>query len=109
MAKQKKLSEIVQELWDLVRAYALQETVDPIKKLGAYVAWGGGGSAIISLGVFFLAMSALRFMQTETGDAFVGEFSWVPYLVVALALCGVCAFAIRRIIRYQHKEHRKSA
>ena len=92
-----------------IRAYALQETVDPLKKLGSYLAWGAGGSAVMSLGVFFLALSALRALQTETGDTFVGEFSWVPYLIVAVALCGLLALAVRRIVHYQHSEHRKPA
>jgi hypothetical protein len=109
VAKQKTVADIAQELWELLRAYAVQETLDPLKKLGAYVAWGAGGSAIMSLGAFFLALSALRALQTETGDTFVGEFSWVPYFIVALVLCGVIAFAVRRIVRYQHREHRKPA
>jgi FtsH-binding integral membrane protein len=109
VAKQKSVSEIAQELWELLRAYALQETVDPLKKLGAYVAWGAGGSALMSLGAFFLSMSLLRALQTETGDTFVGEYSWVPYFIVALVLCGVTAIAVRRIVRYQDREHRKPA
>ena len=109
MAKQKTVAEIVQELWDLLRSYALQETVDPLKKLGVYVAWGAGGSLLMTLGTFFLSMSLLRALQTETGDTFVGEFSWVPYFIVALALGGVIALAVRRIVRYQNREHRKPA
>lgn len=109
MAKQKSVSDIAQEIWDLLRAYALQETIDPLKRLGSYVAWGAGGSALMSLGAFFLGMSLLRALQTETGDTFVGEFSWVPYFIVAVVLSGVTAFAVRRIIRYQNREHRKPA
>jgi len=107
--KQKSVAETVQELWELLRSYAAQETLEPIKKLGMYVAWGAGGSLLLALGTFFLSLSALRALQTETGDTFVGEFSWVPYFIVAIALCGVIALAVRRIVRYQHREHRKPA
>ena len=109
VAKPKSVSEIVQELWELLRSYATQETIEPLKKLGTYVAWGAGGSLLMTLGGFFLAMSALRALQTETGDTFVGEFSWGPYFIVALLLCGAIALAVRRILRYQHREHRKPA
>ena len=109
VAKQKSVSEIVQELWELLRSYATQETIEPLKKLGIYVAWGAGGSLLMTLGGFFLAMSALRALQTETGDTFVGEFSWVPYFIVAILLCGAIALAVRRIVRYQNREHRKPA
>jgi hypothetical protein len=107
VAKQKTVAEIVQELWDLLRNYAIQETVDPLKKLGVYIAWGAGGAVLLSLGGFFLALSLLRALQTETGDTFVGEFSWVPYLIVAVVLGGAIALAVRRIVRYQDREHRK--
>lgn len=109
VAKPKSVSEIVQELWELLRSYATQETIEPLKKLGTYVAWGAGGSLIMTLGGFFLAMSALRALQTETGDTFVGEFSWVPYFIVAILLSGAIALAVRRIARYQNREHRKPA
>ena len=109
MAKQKSVAETAQELWELLRSYAVQETLDPLKKLGVYVAWGAGGSLLLALGGFFLSLSALRALQTETGDTFVGEFSWVPYFIVAIALCIVIAFAVRRILRGQHREHRKPA
>ena len=109
MAKQKSVAETAQELWELLRSYAVQETLDPLKKLGVYVAWGAGGSLLLALGGFFLSLSALRALQTETGDTFVGEFSWAPYFIVALALCIVIAFAVRRILRGQHREHRKPA
>jgi hypothetical protein len=109
VAKQKSVADIVQELWELLRSYATQETVDPLKKLGVYLAWGAGGSLIMALGGFFLAMSALRALQTETGDTFVGEFSWVPYFIVAVGLCGAIALAVRRILRHQQREHRKPA
>jgi hypothetical protein len=109
VAKQKSVADIVQELWELLRSYATQETIEPLKKLGIYLAWGASGSLLMALGGFFLGMSALRALQTETGDAFVGEFSWVPYFIVSILLCGVIALAVRRIVHYQRREHRKPA
>ena len=35
----------------------------------------------------FLALSGLRALQDETGDTFTGDWSWVPYLIMFVALC----------------------
>ena len=105
---QKSVPDILQELLDLLKAYALQETVDPLKNLGRYLAWGGTGSLLFALGVFFLAMSALRALQTQTGTTFAGNWSWVPYVIVALGLCvviGVAAWRIRNGFT-EHEEAR---
>ena len=107
MAKQKTIAEIGQELWELLRAYALQETVNPLKKLGGYLAWGVGGMILVTLGIFFLGLGLLRTLQTKTGSTFGGSWSWVPYFVVALVLSATIAFAVRRILRAQQAEHRK--
>ena len=36
--------------------------------------------------MLFLGVGALRVLQTETGDAFTGDWSWVPYVIVVVAL-----------------------
>ena len=96
--QQKSVAEIVQELFDLLKAYAQQETLEPFKRLGVYLAWGGGGSALMSVGVFFVALSALRALQTETGTTFTGNLSWLPYLITGAAALVVIAFVIWRIV-----------
>jgi hypothetical protein len=103
--QQKTVAEIVQDLWVLLKAYATQETVDPLKKLGRYLAWGMAGSALMGLGLFFLGMALLRVLQTQTGTTFVGGWSWVPYLITAAVLSMVIALAVRRIVRYREREH----
>ena len=97
MASSKSISEIVQDLWDLLVAYARQETIDPLRNIGRYLAFGVGGMVVITLGVFLLGLSGLRALQTQTGDVFVGFWSWVPYLIIAVVLGGLVALAISRI------------
>lgn len=97
VASSKSLSEIVQDLWDLLVAYARQETIDPLRNIGRYLAFGVGGMVVITLGVFLLGLSGLRALQTQTGDVFAGFWSWVPYLIVALVSGGLVALAISRI------------
>ena len=81
----------ISELWRLVLAYFRQETVEPVRDLGRFVAFGVAGSLVLGLGVGLLLLATLRFFQTETGSTFTGHLSWVPYLImliVALVLAG---------------------
>ncbi|HVN51996.1 MAG TPA: phage holin family protein [Acidimicrobiales bacterium] len=102
---EKSVAEIVQELFDLLKAYAQQETLEPFKRLGVYLAWGGSGSALMSVGVFFVALSALRALQTQTGSTFAGPWSWVPYFIVAVGLGLVIGLAVWKITRSGPREH----
>jgi hypothetical protein len=97
-AKNRPIPEIVQDLWELVRDYARQETVDPLRNLGRYLAAGTGGALLISIGLFFLGLSSLRVLQTQTGGRFDdGWMSSLPYLIVLVALTIVVVIALSRI------------
>ncbi|MFN0091006.1 MAG: hypothetical protein ACKVWR_12175 [Acidimicrobiales bacterium] len=88
-----------QELRDLVVAYAKQETIEPLKGLARYVAWGVAGASAMALAAVLVLLGVLRLLQTETGDAFDGNWSFVPYAITllgAVALIGVLAAAISR-------------
>ena len=77
----------VRELWELVIAYLKQETIDPVKGLGRYVAYGLAGSLAIGLGSILLLLGVLRLLQDRTGELFTGRLHFVPYLVVLIG-CG---------------------
>lgn len=87
----KSPQQTIQELKDLVVAYFKQETVEPLKGLGRYLGFGVVGALLLGTGVFFLAMGALRALQTETGTPFTGNWSWVPYGIVLAALLVLAA------------------
>jgi hypothetical protein len=87
-----------QDVWDLVVAYAKQETVEPLKGLGRWISAGAGGSFLIATGISLVLLAALRALQTETGTTFTGNWSWVPYLIVlagAAAVLGVSFWAVK--------------
>jgi hypothetical protein len=89
---EKSPQQTIQELKDLVVAYFKQETLDPLKGLGRYLLFGLLAALLLGTGVFFLAMSGLRALQTETGTTFTGNWSWAPYgivVAVLLALAGI--------------------
>lgn len=87
------------ELWELVRGYAVQEVKDPIRGAARFVGYGLAGALLLGLGSALLALALLRFLQTETGDAFAGHLSFVPYLVVVVACAAVIALAVSRMSR----------
>ena len=76
--------EAFTEAVDLVKAYARQETVAPLKNLKRFVGFGMAGGLCIALGIFFLALSGLRYMQTHRffKQHLTGNWSWVPYMIV---------------------------
>ena len=78
----------VAELWELIVAYFKQETTEPLKSLGRVVAFGIAGSLLIGTGVIFVAIGGLRLLQDET-DAFHGNWTFVPYLIIILLLLGM--------------------
>jgi len=83
--RQKPIPQLATELWDLVVLYFKQETVVPLKSLGRYIGLGVLGSLLMGFGVVFCTVAALRALQVAT-DAFDGDWTWVPYLIVVFAL-----------------------
>ena len=100
------LPQLVTELRDLVVSYLKQQTLIPLQKLGRYIGFGLLGSLLMGFGVLFLGVSLLRLLQTETGDTFAGDWSWVPYLItfVALLLGGALVW-LARTARRAEKEY----
>lgn len=96
----------LQDLWQLVVAYARQETLDPLKSLGRYLAFGLAGSAVLGIGLVLLVLGVLRLLQSETGSAFDGHLSWLPYVVVLVACAAVAAAALKFKDRPHREEQR---
>ena len=103
----KGIPTLVQELWELVVAYARQETVEPLKGLGRFVAFGIGGSLLVGIGVVLLLLGGLRALQEEATSTFDGNWSWAPYLLTLVAAAIVVALAIWAVGRGKRKEARR--
>jgi hypothetical protein len=93
----KSVPEIASELFELTKSYARQETVDPLKGVGRYLAYGVSGALALGIGVVLLMLAGLRALQTETGSTFTGNWSWLPYLIVLVVASALIALAISRI------------
>lgn len=92
---QKSFQEVLQELWTLLRDYAKQETVGPLKNLGRQIGLGIAGSLAVALGVFLLGMSILRGLQDHV--RFFADHPWAQYLVVMVFFLLAIGLIARRL------------
>jgi hypothetical protein len=93
----------------MVVAYFKQETVEPIKGLGRFLAYGAAGAAVLSIGLVMLAVAGLRALQTETGSTFRGNWSWAPYGITLVGCAIVIALAARAIGSKKRKAARRGS
>jgi hypothetical protein len=94
---EKQPKEQVRELRELLIAYFKQETIDPLKGLARYVAYGLLGVSLMGIGICFIAIGGLRALQTQTGSTFHGNFTWAPYAITVFALLIVAFVAVTRM------------
>ena len=92
---EKQPQDQLRELKELVIAYFKQETIDPLKGLVRYVAFGVLGAVLMGTGICFLAIGGLRALQTQTGTTFTGNWSWAPY---GLTILGPVDHRLRRAV-----------
>ena len=72
----------------LVRDYAKQETLGPLKGAGRWLGYGVAGALLLGLGLALILLGLLRLIQTEWGRASSGSLSWLAYLIV-LVICAL--------------------
>ncbi len=88
----------VAEVVELVKQYALQETVGPIRGAGRWLGFGTAGAVLLGAGGLLVVLGVLRLFQTEFGDTFAGRWMGLLPYVVALFVClAVIGVAVSRI------------
>ena len=97
-AKSSAPAGTIAETIQMVKDYARQETIDPLRKAGRWIGFGLGGSLLIGLATAFLSLGLVRLVQTEWPGTFGGRWTHLlPYLF-GLVLCALVAgLAFRRI------------
>ena len=86
------------ELRDLLLRYLKEETLDPFKSIGRYLAFGVLGSLFVGFGSFLVLLGVLRYLQWQF-PFLDGSESWLPYVIVAtVALSGI-AVTVRGITK----------
>jgi hypothetical protein len=83
----------------VVRAYAEQETLGPLKGAGRWLAMGVIGALLLGLGLVFLLLGLLRLIQTQWTTVATGGWSWVPYMIVLVACLLLLILIVSRINR----------
>jgi hypothetical protein len=83
----------------LVRTYAEQETVGPLKGAGRWLAMGAVGALLLGIGGFMAMLGLLRLIQTEWDRAASGSLSWLAYVIVLIVDVLLLVFTLSRINR----------
>jgi hypothetical protein len=92
-AQQPSVGEVV----DFVKAYAVQETVGPLKGAGRWLGYGAAAALALSLGLVFMLLGLLRLLQTEWTRSATGSLSWLAYLITFVVAALIIAVAVSRV------------
>ena len=84
---------------DLVKAYATQQTLGPLKGAGRWLGYGVAAAAALGLGLSLIVLGILRLVQTEWDRSAEGGLSWVAYVIALLVCLAFMYLAISRINR----------
>lgn len=87
--------ESANEVWTLVRDYAKQETVDPLKGLGSFLKYGLAGALLLGIAAIELAIALMRLLQAEAPGVFDGRLSFLPYLIT-LVVTGLVLLWVKK-------------
>jgi len=87
----------VGEVIDFVKAYALQETVGPLKGAGRWLGFGVGGALALGFGLLLMLVGLLRLLQTEWERSATGSLSWLAYLITLVVAAVLLAVTVLRI------------
>jgi hypothetical protein len=90
-------SDQVSDLMTTLKAYARQETVEPIKGAARWVAVGTIASLCLGLAMIFLLMGILRLSQDLGGTVLDGSWSFVHYFITLAVATVLVALTFSRI------------
>ncbi|MFN5839857.1 MAG: hypothetical protein ACK45J_02435, partial [Acidimicrobiaceae bacterium] len=79
-------SDQVTDIVDSVKAYARQETLEPLKGAARWVAVGTVAAVSLGLAMVFLSLAVLRLSQDLGGTALDGAWSFVHYLLTLVVV-----------------------
>ncbi len=101
---EKSLGDNIRDVKRVTVEYAKQETIDPLKQIGRYLAFGVSGALLMAMGSVILALAALRALQNETGERFTDHLTWIPYAITIVGCAMVVALAFSAISRGKRRK-----
>jgi hypothetical protein len=87
------------DLFDTVKAYARQETIDPLKGALRWVAAGSVAAISLGLALVFLSVGTLRMSQDLGGETLDGAWSFLHYFIAFTVMCLFVWLTFSRISR----------
>lgn len=93
MAQIQDIPRLVSEFYELARAYLIQETVEPAKKLGHFAGFSLGAAALWAAALILLSVAALRAIYSALPDGPYWEA--LGYLITVIALGVFMALLVR--------------
>lgn len=87
----------VSDVVELVKAYAKQETVEPLKGAGRWLAVGTIASFSLGLAMVFGSLGVLRLSQDLGGTVLDGSWSFLHYFITLLVTGVLVAITFSRI------------
>ena len=95
MAELQDLPRLAREFIELAKAYLLQETVEPAKKLGYFGGMSIAAAAMWAAAVILLSVAGLRALYDLLPDSAYWEA--LAYIVFAILLIGLMALLVKLV------------
>ena len=86
------------ELFEMVRDYVKQETLDPLRGVGRWLAWGIVGAIALLFGAVVGLLGLLRLLQGEVFSQ-QDRLTWAPYFIVVAVALVMIWVSLTRIAR----------
>jgi hypothetical protein len=93
MAKLQDLPAMITDFRDLAKAYLLQETVEPARKLGHFAGFSLGAAALWALGIMLLGVAGLRGLVALLPEGPYWEA--LAYLIIVIVAVVIVAILVR--------------
>lgn len=87
----------VTDIVDSVKAYARQETIEPLRGAARWVAVGTLAAVSLGLSMVFAALAVLRLSQDLGGTTLDGSWSFVHYLITLVVVSALVGVSYSRI------------
>ncbi|MBU6515857.1 MAG: hypothetical protein KGL23_08345 [Acidobacteriota bacterium] len=98
----------LQEVRDLFVRYFKEQTVQPLKDLGRFVAFGALGSIFVAFGIVMGLLGVLRMLQALF-PVLDGSLSFIPYVIVVVLALLIGAIVVQRIFAGAARRSKRSS
>lgn len=97
MAEPREIPELVTDLVDMTKQYAIQETVEPAKKLGKAAGMSLLAGLLWTIGAILVSVAGMRYLVRALPDTPLS--SALGYTIAAVALLLVAGFIMWVVTR----------